>query len=366
MSILNCESLANAIENRMNSDIALCNIGGASVLVAQDGNVIYKNHFGSEITEGTLYRLASLTKPIAAAATMILVDRGLLSLDDTVEAFYPEFSRMTVYGSDSASGIEPHITIKHILTHTSAIGSGAAWDASYRKMTENDMKSAESFIKFISEQPISFVPGTKQEYSGIAAFSVLTGIIQRITDMPYLQFLKKELFDPCNMTDTTFEPTKEQWGRLIAMHNKADGKSVTEKMCDGCVFEKFPVNNHLGGAGLISSLGDYFNFASMLLCGGVFEGKRILSNKAVSEISKEHFYKNPAQSWGFGVRVVSGDASNVLPSGAYGWSGAYGTHFWIDPSNRIIGIYMKNSKYDGGSGAVTSSNFERDVYASLL
>ena len=117
--------------------------------------------------------------------------------------------------------------------------------------------------------------------------------------------------------------------------------------------------------GLLSSISDYLNFAEMLLNGGNFEGNRIISEKAVAEISMPQYRKRIEEAWGLGVRVITDEKYNSLPVGTYGWSGAYGTHFFIDPENQIIGIYMKNSKYDGGSGAVTSKNFEVDVYSSL-
>ena len=368
MKIIDREKLAVSIERRINEDIKLCNVGGASVLVAQDGEVIYKKHFGSsdtegaEVTDGTLFRLASMTKPVTAVAAMILVDRGLLSLDSTVDSFYPAFKNVRVFKSGEAV---TGITVKHLLTHTSGIGSGAAWNESYRVLTDSDTENVQSFVDFLSAQPISFLPGTKTEYSGVGAFSVLTGIIQQISGIPFSEFLSKEIFEPLGMTDTTFEPSEEQWERLIGMHGKEDGKSVVGRTWDGCVFEKFPPKSYLGGAGLVSSLSDYYRFASMLLDRGIYGGKRVLSEKAVSNMSTLHFPNNALEGWGLGVRVITDARGNVLPAGAFGWSGAYGTHFWIDRDNRMVAIYMKNSRFDGGAGAKTARNFEKDVYGAL-
>jgi CubicO group peptidase (beta-lactamase class C family) len=293
---------------------------------------------------------------------MILVDRGLLSLSDTVDKYYPEFAQMRVFGSDETVD---SITVEQLLTHTSGIGSGDAWAESLKVLHAEDKSSVESFRAFLSNQPLSFVPGTKQEYSGIGAFSVLTAIIQKISGMTYAEFLKKEIFEPCKMINTTFSPSAEQWQKLIEMHGKRADKNAIGKTWDGCVFEAFPPESYLGGAGLISSIADYLNFAKMLVSRGEFEGKRIISEAAVSELSKPRFNINDVEWWGLGVRVITGYTGSPIPLGAYGWSGAYGTHFWVDPENKIIGIYMKNSRYDGGSGAVTSKNFEIDVYSSL-
>ena len=133
----------------------------------------------------------------------------------------------------------------------------------------------------------------------------------------------------------------------------------------GCVFENYSTSNFLGGVGVLSGAQDYLNFAQMLLDGGVFEGKRVNSEASVAEISKPQVFESPNEWWGLGVRVITGEQKDVLPTGVYGWSGAYGSHFWIDPSNQITGVYMKNSRHDGGAGAVTSRNFEKDVYACL-
>jgi CubicO group peptidase (beta-lactamase class C family) len=244
--------------------------------------------------------------------------------------------------------------------------SGEAELAASKVMTDADKASVESYVSFLSRQPLSFLPGSKQEYSGTGAFSVLTGIIQKISGMPYEEFLKKEIFAPCCMQDTTFLPSDAQWARLVMMHDKTESGNAQGKTTPGCVFTSFPAQSFLGGAGLISSLGDYFNFAQMLLNGGVFEGKRVLSEASVAQITTPHFFKKEEESWGLGVRVISEDPRNVLPAGTFGWSGAFGTHFWVDPTNRVVAIYLKNSCYDGGAGALTSRNFEKDVYASLL
>jgi CubicO group peptidase (beta-lactamase class C family) len=272
---------------------------------------------------------------------------------------------MKLYNNGAETDTISKITVRQLLTHSSGIGSGAAWERSVKKMSAEDIDNVESFVAFLSKEPLSFLPGTKQEYSGIGAFSVLTGIIQKITGETYAEFLKKEIFEPCQMRNTTFVPSAEQWERVIEMHDKQDGKSKVGKTYEGCVFENIPTQNYLGGAGLISCANDYLNFAQMLLNGGIFDGKRVLSEASVSRISKPRILFTAKEWWGLGVRVISDSQEGELPIGSYGWSGAYGTHFWIDPSNRIIGVYMKNSRYDGGSGAVTSKNFETDVYFSL-
>ena len=356
----------------MAEDIKDCRVGGASVAVIEDGETVYRAHFSNPAMEGdcvsdeTVYRLASMTKPITAVATMILVERGLLSLDDTVEMHLGVFGDMPVL--DGAGGTfvtDRRVSIRHILTHSSGIGSGAAIENSSKRRTAADIIDNESYVRFLSGEPLSFVPGTKQEYSGIAAFSVLTAIIQKVTGETYEAFLQKELFGPLGMTDTTFLPSEQQRARLIAMHNRVDGKCTLGPTYEGCVFEAIPVTNFLGGAGLISTLADYTRFAGMLLGGGTYHGIRILTEASVREMARPDVPFSDTESWGLGVRAICAEG-NTLPVGTFGWSGAYGTHFFVDPENRIAAVYMKNSAYDGGAGAVTSANFERDVYSALI
>ncbi len=378
---LSLELLRENLEKRMAKDLEENNVGGGAVIVEYEGETVYRSFFGKvspegeAVTDKTLFRLASMTKPVTAAASLILIDRGLLSLEDAVDKFYPAFSVMKV-GRGGKEYTDKKITVENLLTHTSGIGSGAVWLDTVEKLNSENIRDVESFIKLLSGEPLSFVPGTLQEYSGVGAFSVMTGIIQKLTDMPYEDFLKKEIFAPCCMENTTFVPDKDQWSRLIAMHDKTAAGYGVGKTYEGCVFEMFPAENFLGGAGLISSADDYLNFARMLLNKGVFGGKRILSESvrilsecAVKNMAAPHVSADiqpGSQRWGLGVRVITDESYGALPTGTFGWSGAYGTHFWIDPVRNVIGIYMKNSKYDGGAGAVTSANFEKDVNGAFV
>ncbi len=140
MKKLDLSALEKTIDNRVGSDLELCNVGGSSVLVWQDGEIIYKKHFGVEkicgeaVSDNTLFRLASMTKPISAVAAMILVERRRISLDDPVDKYYPKFSSLKVYGDAEERTIDSNITIRQLLTHSSGIASGEAWMASSEKM----------------------------------------------------------------------------------------------------------------------------------------------------------------------------------------------------------------------------------------
>jgi CubicO group peptidase (beta-lactamase class C family) len=379
MKHLNVELLKANIEKSAYENITSGRVSGLSALVYQDGRVLYRNNFGvmrigesTPVDDRTIYRMMSMTKPITAVAILILIERGLLSLDTRIDKYIPEFAEQYIGGFDENSNIvrtgkaSTPITIHHLLTHTSGIGSRPLWAKQLPTITDEDKSSLENIVRAYSRLELAFEPATATSYSATAAFGILGRIVELITGEHFDVFLKKNIFYPCEMYDTTFEPTEEQFGRMITEHNFIDENPVAVESVKGCVTRDVPPTTNLGGSGLISTLDDYANFAKMLLDGGVFNGRRILSEESVRLMAtpqvSEEIQPGPAR-WGLSVRIIVGE--NRRPVGTYGWSGAYGTHFWVDPENKIFAVYLKNSHFDGGSGAKTSAQFERDVYASF-
>jgi CubicO group peptidase (beta-lactamase class C family) len=209
-------------------------------------------------------------------------------------------------------------------------------------------------------------------YSPTAAFDVCARLVEITSGMPYNEFVQKEIFEPLGMVNTTFTPTEEQWSRFIRMHTRTEengvGVSGDGPTFPGCIFENFPLTWFSGGAGLCSTLPDYVKFAEMLVNEGKLpDGTQLVPADLIREMATPWvpFEIMPARErWGLGVRVIT-EASHWMPVDCFGWSGAYGSHFWVDPVNKITAVYMKNSRYDGGAGSQTSSYFEQDVYACL-
>ncbi len=376
MKLVNEKLLKENIEKRAFSDLEQCNVSGCAVTVNQCGHTVYKNTFGTQspdssepLREDATYRMASMTKPITAVAILIQVGKGKISIEDPLEKYFPEFGNMTVERLEKGIPVslgrsEKKVTVFNLLTHTSGIGTDVIGDYYTSKMTADDKKDLSSVISCYSKMPLAFMPYTEQLYSPVAAFDILAGIVEQTSGMKYDEFLKKELFEPLGMTDTVFTPTQDQWNRMIGMHNKADGKNVLGYMPQGCVFADFPTTYFCGGAGLISTLSDYSKFAEMLRRNdGAIVRTELIDAMRTAQLSSD--IMPGSQVWGYGVRVIIDNTYVNLPRGAFGWSGAYGTHFWVDPENEITAVYMKNSHYDGGAGAVTSSCFEIDVTNSL-
>lgn len=380
MKKLDAEKLSKNIETRINNDLQENNIAGCSVIVNQSGKTLFKKHFGmlsadnqNPICDNTIFRLASMTKPVTAVATMIAVEKGLIALDDEIEKYLPAFKNMFIMKLENGVAVKDRDvtikpTIRHLLSHSSGIHSGIALEYYDPRTPAEAKKTLAGSVDYYAECGLECEPSQTFNYSPVAGFDVAARIVEIVSGMPYDEFVKKNIFEPCKMYDTGFIPSDDQWQRLIPMHSKENGKCVVKETPKGCIFESYPVQHFLGGAGLFSTLNDYSNFAEMLLNNGTFDGKQILSAESVKEMHTVQVSEEimpGSQQWGLSVRIITKPEYINLPTGSYGWSGAYGTHFWVDPENKITAVYMKNSFYDGGAGAVTAANFEADVTNSF-
>ncbi len=379
MKKLNNELLKTNIEKAAQYDFDNHKVFGSAYCIIQGNEEVYKKCFGTmyvdsseSVTENTIFRLASMTKPVTAVATLILMEQGLLSLSDKVSEYLPEFKDVRITKITDKNELidfgkaKNEITICNLLTHTSGIGSEPLKEA---KITAEERRSLDTTVEFYSRIGLDFEPGTKQQYSGMGAFDVLVKIIEKVTKTDYQEFLTREIFEPCGMTNTAFVLTQAQWENLIAMHNKVDDRNCVEKMIENCVFSAFPCTHYLGGAGLVSTLADYSKFAKMLLNKGKTQTKQILGEETFKLLHTPFVSEDimpGSERWGLGVRVIVSEGYKNLPVGTFGWSGAYGTHFWIDPVNNIAAVYMKNSLFDGGAGNESARNFEKAVNDSLI
>lgn len=365
--LLNPQLLKQNIDAAAQYDLNSKKVFGAAYYVCQEGTLTLERCYGTvaphgeePVTNTTLFRLASMTKPITAVAALILVDRGLLGLDDPVEQYLPEFAGIHIIDAEGRDLGLPQIkpTLRHILSHCSGIGSTPEKTADARP---EDKADVDSYVRYMRKVGLDFEPASMQKYSGMGAFDVLTKIIEQVAGVDYQTFLQQEIFTPCGMVDTTFTPNGEQAARMVTMHQRKEGENAAFSMPKGCVFEDFPVTHYLGGAGLVSTLRDYCRFCERLL----HEGEGLVSAETFRQLCTPQIYKKEDESWGLGVRVITNDKPSGLTKNCFGWSGAYGSHFWIDPERRIYAVYMKNSKVDGGAGNESAVNFEKAVYHSF-
>lgn len=380
MKKLNLQALQTNLDHRMQQNLDECKISGASVYVHQDGQPDFIRCYGKTNTDtgeamplNAIFRLASMTKPITAAAVLLQVQRGLLDLDAPVETYLPAFANMMVGREQDDKVVPDHrlkepIRVFHLLTHTSGV-IAADFVGLHQSIPRECMSSLAGVVDYIGTHILlSNDPMDNAMYSPCSAFDVAARLVEITSGFPYAVFLRRNLFDPLDMPDTTFFPSDEQWGRMTAMHNRVDGQNQVLPM-DKITFGDFPLTYTCGGASLTSTLTDYAHFAEMLLHDGVYNGRQILTSESVAAMRLPRIPEtvpgiSAMVTWGLGVRVLKNHP--VLPRGTFGWSGAYGTHFFVDPENKLFAVYMKNSGYDGGAGAQTANEFEEDVENACL
>ena len=382
MRALSKTRLHDNVISKIERDLDRSVMSGASVLVAQGGEVLLEEccgyadfGVGKPLSKDSIFRLASMTKPVTAVAALIAVERGWFSLDDKISEHFPEFGNMYVGRVEDGAVVPDHkpkkdARIYNILSHTAGfMASGAACDIYEENIPLSAYRTNESIVYYcLKNTCLTAEPVSQVAYCGYHAYDLVALMIERSSGMKYADFLDKEIFEPLGMKDTAYHPTGDRWDRLVKMSDRAVSGTVSVDM-GRHTFESFPLTYTCAGAGLVGTVRDYYAFCRMLLGKGEYLGNRILKSETFSLLSKPHvpielMGDGAFSTWGLGVRVRLSDP--VLPYGAYGWSGAYGTHFWVDPENEIAAIYMKNSRwYDSHGAGKTGREFERAVYSSL-
>ena len=316
-------------------------VPGAVSLVAIDGRIVHFEARGQldlesrkPMPKDAIFSLASLTKPVTAAAVLMLVEEGRIRLTDPVSQFIPEFKDLKVAVTPSQTvPASRSITIRDLLTHTSGLV------APPRIPTEPAATLATVIPRFGAE-PLEFQPGSRWTYSNTVAFDTLARIVEIVSGKTYDRFLRDRIFEPLGMKDTAHVLDAAQKPRFARRYDVVPGGLKP--------FERFDPPLYFGGGwGLHSTAQDYFRFAQMLLNGGEFEGRLLLSPRAVELMSGIHIPdtlpgRQPGESWGLGVRVISSSAlrASWLSTGSFGWSGASGTHFWVDPEKHLVAVLM--------------------------
>ena len=394
---LSAERLKRVTE-LMQRQIDAGTFSGAVTLIARNGRVA---HFESQglmdleskkpMQKDAIFRIMSMTKPVVAAAVLMMVEEGRLRLTDPISKFIPELQGLKVTipnvngvvaaaPSGSVSAPQPgrtvdadrEMTVRDLLTHTAGFMAGGASTAAARDIAIAPGETLAQVLPRFKVVPLDFQPGTRWAYSGQYGFDVLARVVEVASGMPFDRFAKQRIFDPLGMKDTFFYPAQGN-PRIATLYRSADGK--LQKQADGAFVNGAYLS---GGGGLFSTAEDYVQFAQMLMNGGQHEGKRLLSARAV-EVMSTVFVPDTlpgrlaGEGYGLGVRVVSdpGARSTFLSKGRFGWSGAYNTHFFIDPQQKIVGIFMTQAAFLESRGqlrddfetavmqAVTSMNDER-------
>jgi len=350
------------ITDMIQRHIASGDLTGAVTVVARHGKVAHLVSQGvlnldtkQPMTPATMFRIASMTKPVVGVSIMMLVEEGKLHLNDPVARFIPQFANMKVAvarpGSGGSEGpgfytvpAQRPITIKDLLTHTSGLGSGPMGDSEIARVARKEGEKLSDYIPRLGGTALEFQPGSRWTYSPGAGFETLGRIIEIASGLPLDQFFQTRVFDPLGMRDITFWPTDAQMPRVATVYTRTPNGLAKAATPNDTISRNIYFR---GSGGLYSTAEGYAPLGLMLANGGELNGKRVLSRKSVEMLSAVHVLDTlpgrPAgEGYGLSVRVVTNHAARgtLLSDGTYGWSGAQGTHFFVDPKEQLVGILM--------------------------
>lgn len=373
LSTARLKRLTDAFE----ADVQKGAIPGAMILIARQGKIAYFHPCGFldrekqvPMTSDAIFRIASMTKPIVSVAVMMLVEEGKLQIAYPIDRYLPELKGLKVGTEklDPVSGqlslvLEPaqrEITVQDLLRHTSGITYGQfgnslvqqAYNAA--KMMDLEQTNAEMVTK-LSKLPLRYQPGSTFEYG--MSVDVLGRLVEVLSEMDLQRFLKERICQPLGMPDTDFVVPVENARRIAEPQvDKGTGKRPPIARGDLTVAPKW----FSGGGGMVSTASDYARFCQMLLNGGELDGVRLLSRKTIELMTSQHLppgvgygsytpslglaAPTPEMGYGFGlgfaVRMEPGRNPHPGSVGDFGWGGAYGTYFWVDPREKLIAILM--------------------------
>lgn len=343
-------------------------ISGAITAVARHGETVHFSAQGYmdrenaiDMRDDAIFRMASMSKPVTGVAILMMLEEGKLRLEDPVSKFIPEFANTTVAMLTDPNAEESRdpdiyktpatreITVRDLLTHTSGLASsGIAARTTARMAPRETSSNLAAYIPTLGAVPLDFQPGARWQYSLLAGIETLGRIVEITSGMTFDQFLQERLFAPLQMNDTSFVVPNDKLPRLVTLYERTDeGQLARQDETPAWLDTKTLFS---GGGGLYSTTSDYMRFAQMLLNRGELDGQRILGTRTVELMASNHVgdlygpAANRAEGLGFGltVEVVLDPvlANTRRGKGSFSWGGAFGTYFWVDPINDLVGVMM--------------------------
>ncbi|CZR63189.1 uncharacterized protein PAC_13085 [Phialocephala subalpina] len=329
-------------------------------LIARHGEIVHRDAYGVHdvsaaipvpIKTTSIYRIASMLKPIMAAAMMMLWEEGLWALEDPVCKFIPEFSDLKVKVENEGGEVElvdqdTPMTMKQLMSHTAGFVGRGEYDANH--MRKGDL---QDMINILATLPLAFQPGKEWRYG--PSVDVQGYIIEKLTGQLLDDFLAQRLFTPLGMADTGFVLPASKLERLVSNHNDDGTGKLVSVPLEGTYNTTRPKFIG-GGMAILSTVDDYFRFSQMLLNGGEFEGKRYLQPSTI-ELMRTSVLKPGVHlkfgahvlenlGFGLGVAIVQNQVQGMssLKVGSYFWRGVFGTWFWIDPTDEVVVVGFIN------------------------
>lgn len=384
-------------------------IVGASMIVRKCGAEVLRTYQGYAnvekripISDDTLFRLASMSKPVTAVAALQLIEQGRLGLDDRLSRWIPEFRNMKAVrepiGFDEAQkyAADPDnplmakilcgrldaleltdagdtITIRDLLTHSSGLGMGLASQQAIAECVAVGDRLEDRVIKFAGT-PLDFMPGTMTGYSAIAGFDTLGRVVEIASGEDLDEYIRRHIARPLGTDEICFKTTSAQRARLARLYERGDDRTQTDVTDSDPLWRQVDpaLGYYSGAAGMTGSLEAYDRFVQMLTGNGSYDGVQVLKPETVMAIRTERARHGlefmTGGVWGLGMAVFSehGHSGRYLGEGTFGWSGAYGTHFYIDMANHITVTLMVQSSNIGGAGSPLSIKLEEAVYRTFV
>jgi CubicO group peptidase (beta-lactamase class C family) len=342
-------------------------IAGAVTLVARNGRVAHLQAHGyldaaakRPMPAEAVFRIMSMTKPVVGVAILMMMEEGKLRLSDPVSRFIPEYKVLQVAvetprpaGPGGAARDESpsfytvpatrEITIRDLLTHTSGLVSGGVSASEAGKIDRTRTDTIGTYLPKLAAVPLAFQPGTRWAYSPGAGFDALGRVVEVASGLAFDRFLRERIFQPLGMKDTYFVGTEDRAARVPLVYQRTAKGLVPQPPPS-----QPPSGTYFGGGGgLVSTAADYARFAQMLLNGGQLDGQRLLGRWTVDLMRAPHVPdtfqgRQPGRAFGLSVQVVTDPvaASYSVSPGSYGWIGAWGTHSWMDPKEKLVGIML--------------------------
>jgi CubicO group peptidase (beta-lactamase class C family) len=379
--------MARHVGERMPGLVALVSRGGETHVDAI-GKLSFEDD--APMRRDAIFRIASMTKPVTAAAAMILVEDGRLRLDDPVDEFLPELANRTVLRSieselDDTVPARRAITLRDLLTFRLGLGAVMIWPPKYpiqKAMNETGVApgpvfvslTPDEFMKRLGALPLMYQPGERWLYHTGA--DILGVLVARAAGISLGNFMAERLFAPLGMTDTGFHAPESKIDRLVTCYgtdHKTGGRIVFDAARGGR-FSK-PAVFEAGGAELVSTADDYLAFCRMLLSKGRQGDTRILSRASVELMMTDHltpeqktgaelFFGNN-RGWGFGGAVYTRRDDLFAVPGRYGWDGGYGTSGYLDPQNDLVGILLTQRMMESPQPPKVFTDFWTQAYAAM-
>jgi CubicO group peptidase (beta-lactamase class C family) len=349
-------------------------IPGALTLVARRGKVVFLSPLGQmdrerakPMREDAIFRIYSMTKPVASVALMMLHERGAFQLGDPVHTWLPAWENLRVYRYGRypnfvTTAADRPMTVRDLLMHTSGLSYGIMerthLDATYRKLGIADgTGTLRDMVDKLAHLPLEFSPGTRWGYS--IATDVVGYLVELLSGQRFDEYLREKIFEPLGMVDTSFSVGADKVARLSANYVRSAGGGMTLYDDPGDSTYARPKTFFSGSSGLVSTAADYLRFAEMLRRGGELDGVRILGPRTIKYMTMNHlpggrdiasltlestFHEMKYDGMGFGlgfhVNLDPVCAQGPGSVGEYGWSGMASTAFWVDPAEDLIVIFL--------------------------